>query len=459
MRWIRSGMLVFGANIADSLIVLLRNIVLARLLSVQDFGIAATFSILLTLMDAAQTAGLNRMIVQAPDAEEKRMLDSVHGIQVVLGLVTAIVLLAAAWPYAAAMKTGSLVWAYALMAVVPAARAFCNLDSFRQQRQGRFLATIVRQLVPQFVSLAAIWPAYLLMGDYRTMLIVIMAQQVALLVVTNFFATQRFAIRFDPEISGRAFRFGWPLFVNGLLMFFVTNGDRMIVSNRFGLTTLGWFSLAFMLTMMPTTMIARSLQTLMLPSMAKAQADPVRLQRQNDQLASLVMLIMVAFVGAMALLGEPILVHIFGEKFRPAEPFLVLLAIMQGIRLVRAVPALTAMAVAETKNPLYTNLLRGAAIPVAFGVALATGDIYWMLVTGIVGEVVSALAAGWIAQRMIGIGTRHYAISLCAALQLSGVIAGISLLHWHMVLLVPSLAVFLFVTRDFWLHARDLLRR
>lgn len=459
MRWVKSGMLVFGSNIIDAIIVLLRNILLARLLSVEDFGIAATFSIFVTLMDAAQTAGLNRIIVQAQDSQERRVLDSVHGIQVLLGLMTAVVILAVAWPYALALGTGGLVWAYVVLAAVPVIRAFCNLDSYRQQREGRFGPTVARQLIPQVASLAAVWPAFLWLGDYRAMLVSILVQQIVLLGVTNLTSAQPFAIRYDRQISARVFRFGWPLFVNALLMFFVANGDRMIVSNQFGLTALGWFSIAFMLTLMPTMMIARSLQTLMLPAMAKVQDNLPQLQRQNDLLASLVMLILVGFVGFFALFGELILVHIFGEKFRPAEPFLVLLAIMQGIRLVRAVPALTAMATAETKNPLYTNIVRGLAIPVALGVAVVTHNIYWMLVAGIAGEVFSALAAGWLAQRMVGIGMRHYLATLGAALLLCGAIAGAALLKWWWWLPLPAAIPFLLSTRSFWFHARELLRR
>jgi O-antigen/teichoic acid export membrane protein len=459
MRVIRSGALVFGANIADTTAVLLRNVVLARLLTVQDFGIAATFSIMMTLMDAAQNAGISRMIVQAPDAESTALQDGLHGVQFVLGLLTALLLALLSWPYALAMGTPEIVWAYALIALVPLLRGIGHLDPYRLQRQGRFGPAVTRQLVPQLASLLAIWPAYMWLHDYRVMLVVIFVQQVAVVLASHLGAKRLFRLSFDREIVARAFHFGWPLLLNGVLMFFVFNGDRMVVSHHFGLQTLGWFSAAVTMTLTPTLLVARSLQTLVLPSMARAQNDPTKLQRLNDQLVSMVMIIYVGFVAGIALFGEPVMSLVFGEKFRPAGPFLLLLAVMQGIRLVRAVPAITAMARAETKNPLYTNIIRGLFIPVALLVALITGDIYWMLATGIAGEAVAALASAWLARQMVGILARHFMIGFTAASLCVGAIVAIKLLDLPLWLMVPAVLPLIISARDFILHARELVGR
>lgn len=443
---IRSGILVFCGNILDSLIVLLRNILFARFLSVEEYGIAATLSIILTLMDPSQTTGLNRMVVQSREGDDVELLNGVHGIQLAFGICTTLVMLVLAWPYASAMGGQEALGSYLVLALIPILYGLGNQDLFRQQRQGKFLSTTVRQIIPQVVSLVLVWPAYLLTRDHRAVLIVIFAQVFVSVIISYIAAEHPFRPRFIEGISQRAYRFGLPLIINTIVMFVVVNGDRMIVSNQFGLSVLGWFSVAVMLTMMPTMLIARSLQTLFLPVLSAVQHDRALLQTRNDILVSMAMILFVGFVGGMALLGIFFIKLMFGAKFLPAVPFLTLLAMMHGIRLVRALPALAAMATAETKNPLYANLIRMVAIPVALGVAIVTRDIFWMLAAGIVGECVAALAAAWFGQRMVGINMRHFGISFGAAILFGAAIISVANFDYDLwVLLLPAVLFLLTV--------------
>jgi O-antigen/teichoic acid export membrane protein len=460
MALARSGSIVLAANIADMGASLVRNIVLARLLSVEQFGLAATFSILLTLLDAAQSVGINRMIVQDRDADDPAFLRSLHGVQAMLGVATCVLMFVLAWPYALAMNTPALVAAYAVLAVVPLMRGFTHLETFRMQREGRFVPGITRMLAAQLVGLAALVPAYFWLGDYRVMLVSILAQQIASVVLSHVVAGPRFAIGRDPAIWRRAFAFGWPLLLNGLLMFLVLNGDRIVVSNRFGPEMLGWFSAAFMLTLLPINLIAKSLQTVLLPAMARAQDAPERLQRQYELATSMTLLVAVGFVAGIAVLGPWAMTLLFGQKFAPAAPFLLLLAVMQSLRLARAVPAIAAMARAETRNPLYTNIVRALYIPVAFAVAVWTGDIYLMLVCGIVGEFVAAVAAAMLAQSMVRLRARGFQIRFLVSTLASAAIVLASLVSaWWSLAAIACLLLLLYQCRDFLLHSRDLLRR
>lgn len=444
---LRSGLLVFSSNVLDAVIVLLRNVLLARLLSVEEYGIIATLTIIFTLLDPSQTTGLNRLIVQSRE-EDTKLLDGVHGLQLAFGGVMAVLLLLLAWPYAMAMGGEHALGSYLALGLVPILYGCCNQDVYRHQRRGQFGSTVVRQLVPQLLGLAVLWPAFLLTHDHRTTLFVMFTQIIATILICNLTAEHPFRPRYTPEIAKRAYRFAGPLLLNTFVMFAVVNGDRIIASNQFGLTVLGWFSVAVMVTLMPTMLITRSMQTLLLPKLAEAQDDPALLQGRNDIVAAAVMFILVGFAAGMAVFGEWFVLAVFGEKYRPAVPLLVLLAVMNGARLVRAVPALTAMAKAETKNPLYANLVRVASMPIALVVAIVTRDIYWMLVAGIVGEIIAVLAAAWLGQRMVGVRAGRFNRSFLATMALAGTIAAVSSAGLSPWLLIPVTAIFLFAMRD-----------
>ncbi|WP_225206460.1 oligosaccharide flippase family protein [Novosphingobium huizhouense] len=424
---IRSGIVVFGSGATEAALLMLRNVVLARLLSVSDFGIAATFSILVVLMDVAQAAGVNRMIVQDRDGASEHVQASLHSVQALIGLVTTAVLLVVAWPFSHLMKTDDITWAYLLLAVVPLVRGFGHLDIFRLQREHRFGPAAVRQITPQLLSVLSVWPAYLALRDYRAALVAILVQQTTAVVASHVGVERRYRLGWDRAIAARAWKFGLPLILNGALLYLVTNGDRMLVANLFGLDALGWFSAAMLITLNPLLLVARTLQTLFLPIMARAQENRARLQALYEFVNDLCGVCVFGFVVAVALLGREIIILLYGQRYLAAVPLLLMLAIMQVIRLVRTVPALPAMAVAETANPLYTNLVRIGFIPLSLAAGWQTRDLHLMIGVGIVGEAIATYAAMALLQSKVRVGTRAVAIRFTRDLAALATLAGVIL--------------------------------
>jgi O-antigen/teichoic acid export membrane protein len=167
---------------------------------------------------------------------------------------------------------------------------------------------------------------------------------------------------------------------------------------------------------------------------------------------------MLLFVAGTALLGTPVLTLLFGHKYAPAAIYLVPLAVMQAIRVARVGPAIASMACAETRNPLYSNVVRALSIPAAFVVAHQTGNIFWMIACGIGGEVIAALVSAWLAWRRIGLASGHFLVTLAGALVLMGAIAGVSMLQMPYWLLLPATALFAFAIRDLLFSYRALFR-
>lgn len=438
MTIVRHSALIVASQIADAALTLGRNMLLARLLTLEQFGLVATFSILMMLVEATQNAGLDRMLVQIRDEVSVTIQATLQTAQLAMGIGSGLIILAISWPYSLVMGTHGIVVAYLVCAVLPVIRSLQNLDMFRLQRQDRFLPMIVRTLSAQIISLLAIWPLYLLFGDYRVAVGSILVFHSVSLAASLLGSERPLRFARDPEVLHRARTFGLPILLNGLFLFFVMNGDRLIVSNCFGHKVLGAFSAAALLAMTPTLVMARVVQTLFLPRMARAQDDQARLQALYDGASDGTIVLAVCFVLGTALLGVPVLLLLFGPKYAPAAPYLLLLVVMQSIRFVRAAPAVVAMARAETRNPLYANIVRGAFIPLAWGVAVATGSIYALILTGLIGEVVAAFSAAFFVRKMIGLEIGHFARSLLAALLIMAALLGHSLmgLPWWL-FLVP----------------------
>lgn len=423
---IRAGAMVLVANVVDVAAVLIRNIILARLLPVEQFGLAATFSILMTMIETFQNVGLNRLVVQDARSDDPAFVARLHGAQIAVGLTAAPLLAALAYPFALGMGTPRMTAAYLLLALVPLANAFVNLETFRMQRQGRFGPQVLRSLLSQPAGLLAIFPAYWWLGDHRAALVAIIAQQSTAMVLTHVNVRPTFRIAFDRSVMRSVAAFGWPLIVNGLLMFVILNGDRIIVLHRFGPAALGWFSAVVMLTLTPANLIVKSLQTMTLPTLSQAVGDRAAFQRTYDAGSSAAAIAAVSGVLGSLVFGHVVIALLFGSKFMPASALLAPLACMNALRLLRVMPAIAAMAHGETRNPLYANLVRALGVPAAVAAAALTGAIEPMIVAGIAAELAGAVTAGALAHRRAGISGAHYnrllllsALCVAAALAIS----------------------------------------
>src|SRR3954451_5343384 len=88
-------------SLAAKLLSLLSFVVLARLLSPKDYGIAALGNIFVILLNMLTQAGFSQALIQKPEVERED-LDTVFWIGLAIGAVLAICLCIAAWPISSA---------------------------------------------------------------------------------------------------------------------------------------------------------------------------------------------------------------------------------------------------------------------------------------------------------------------------------------------------------------------
>jgi O-antigen/teichoic acid export membrane protein len=388
---IKSGLFLTFFNGLAAVLGLVRNIMIARLLSVDDFGIASTFAMTMAFVDMSAYIGIDRLIIQAKDGQSERFQATLQSFQALRGLFGGAVLFLLATPLATLFGTPDALWAYRLMALIPVVRGLVNLDLFRFQRTRKFWPSIASETSAQVVStVIALGMAYA-GSDYRSMLFALIAQQVTSTVLSQVFAERRFHFLWDSHVIRQAIQFGWPLLLNGALMFGAFHGDRIIVGNQMGTTVLGWFSVAYMLTLTPSILLARVLQTLCLPVLSQHQDDEKRFETAAYVTAEAACLIGVSIALGNALIGGILIAGLFGAKHIMATSVLVPLAVMQAVRVAKTGPATIAIAKRQTTNPMWANTIRVAVLPIAYLTTLKGGSLELIVWLALAGEIAGLL--------------------------------------------------------------------
>lgn len=380
------------SNAASALMILARNVLIANLISVENFGIASTFALAATLVEAGTNIALDRLVVQDVRGGRRSFVSALHVVQVLRGIVGGVVLLAFGQGIASMMGVPQYGWAYQMLAIVPLIRGFTHLDVFRAQRRMRFVPHAAAQVIANAVALAAAWPLAAWLGDFRVMLAAVLIQQVALVAMSHAFVRSRYRLRWDAAVLRHSLRFGAPLMLNGVAMFLALQGDLFLVGTFLGMEVLGWFAVAFSLTLLPANILANTAQSLMLPGLSGTRHNAEWNARVGMTLGGTVLLALV-MVLAFITLGPVLIDLLFGARYASATEILPYLAVLQGIRLAKAGPAIISIARGETHDPLLANLARLLAIPCAFIWLAMGGGVFSVIAFAIIGECGALLCA------------------------------------------------------------------
>lgn len=366
-----------------------RNSLLARQLSKADFGIAATFALIILLFEFSAKMGVSQLVVRDGDGDEPEFIASAHVVLFVVGLASALCIASATGPLSILFGLSGQRWAILLLAAVPLMRGLEHLDARRFERQLRFAPSLLVETLPQVVTAMAAWPAAAWLGDYRAVLVLLLAKGAASCAGSHFVSRSPYRWRLNWNYVVRIGEFGWPLLINGFLMFGVLQGDQFLVASSYAMADLGPYAAAVALTMAPTFIFGRVFNSVMLPVLAKVQHDPVIFaQRYRKVLAVVTLFAVTAGVGAIVA-GEALMLLVYGPKYAGAGVLLGWLSAANAFRNVRIAPALAALAKGDSRNQMISNSGRALSLLPAAYFALTHQPLWTIACTGLLGEVLA----------------------------------------------------------------------
>ena len=387
MSSLRSGLFLMGGSGVGFVLRFLRNVLVARLISVEDYGIASTFMVAVSFIDMSTNLNIGQLMIQDRRGDDPDFVAATKGVEVARGILLSLFLLVCAGPIAALFSQSHLVWAYQVLAIIPAVKGFMHPDMQRLQRALRFAPILAGDVGMLGLTLILVWPLALWLGDYRIMLAVYVIETMTRVGISFLMAERPFRIGWAREVAVKSVQFAWPLTLSGLVTFAALQGDRIIVANRFGAEALGLFSAAMTMIMPPVSQASALARTFFLPLLAKVQDEAegfayrARFTLQATLCAGL--LTIVGFV----LAGPPVFLLVFGDRYADGIVFVGVLGIVFGMQLAKTGPNIVALSRGHTFNMLNSNLVRLAFLPLALWVAIRGGSAIEVVAVGALGQV------------------------------------------------------------------------
>jgi len=390
---IRSGVHILTGHGAGNVLNLVRNVFVARLLGPDDFGVAITFALTISAFQMATDIGAGKFLIQNEHGNEPQVQATIQALWVIRGLIIGGLLFVSGGMIANIFEIPETAWAYQTLAIVPIIQGLSHLDVSRIQRNFEFKHEVNLALISQLVSvIVAIWLSYML-ADYRSMLWAIVAQVVVYTVGSHLVAERRYQIAWSMDTVVPAMKFGWPLILNGLLLFVGSQGDRLLVGGLLSVRDLANYGTAVLLTGALSTLVIRVVSIIALPLLAEVRSEPAQFSKRYGLVGLIVSFLAVMLSIVVIHIGPDLVRLIFGSKFDVPDQLFVFLGLSAALWILQIWPTVGALALGDSLSLMIVNIVRFSGILLATILVMRGGGMIAVASAIAVGEFVGACTA------------------------------------------------------------------
>lgn len=324
-RSVRSGAVTLTAQVAKFLLIMLSNIVLARLLAPEDYGLMAMLATVTNLVNNFQDLGLSQATVQSSKINHKQV-STLFWINVVFGVAIALVF---------AALSPAIAWFYKeprLTAISVALSVGFILGGLRVQhqallrRQMRFSEIAAIDIISLIVSIGVAIVCAWYGSDYWSLVIM---QLVMGLIGT---VGSWMACSWRPGLPSRhsgirsMMAFGGHLTGFNILNYFIRNFDNVLIGWRWGAVELGLYAKAYQLLLLPIQQINTPIGNVALPALSRLQSDPERYKSYYYKGIRLMVALGMPLVAFLFVVADKAILVILGQQWVDTIPIFRLLA-------------------------------------------------------------------------------------------------------------------------------------
>jgi O-antigen/teichoic acid export membrane protein len=342
------------------------TIVLARILTPEDFGLLAVAMVVIAFVTLFQDLGLKQALVQRREIDDG-LLGMVFRATAAFGLAWFAALFLAAPLFARLYHNPDVVPVLRLLATlflvaplgaVPEALLLRGMD-FRRLFQADVLPAVVPGLVAIPLALAGLGVWALVWGALAGSL----ARTIALWSLVPW----RPRRRFEAGAWRQLHRFGGWVSLEALLGWTITYIDQAFAGHFLAAAQVGFYRMGVALSLLPATSLAQTLGRVLFPAFSRVQEDRGRFRHGFEKSLRMVALITVPLGVALAAYSDPLVPLLLGARWDPAT---------QVVRLLAVAGILSSLV--NIAPPLYQAMGRVDIMPKFFAVrALISVPAYW----------------------------------------------------------------------------------
>jgi PST family polysaccharide transporter len=341
---VQSGVIWNAFSVASTyLLGLVRSVIMARLLLAEDFGLFGMALTVVTGLSALTNIGLDISVINTKfkdDAELSKHLDTLWTIDLVRRLLLALLMLALARPAAKFYGEARVSELLLVLSVLPLLQGFQNIGLMIHRKGVNFKKIVWLELITNLLTAVA---TIALVLWTRNVWALVLSQLVAALIgvaLSYAFHPYRPRLRLEGVALKLALGFGKYAFLIGVLNYVMTMADNVLLGRLYSAAILGTYVIAYNLAVLPLHGVANAIVNVTFPAYAEIagggpalaensdRGDKARLERAFGRVFAASSTLLTFTTALLLLLGDEIVVFLYGSKWRAAGTILRILALL-----------------------------------------------------------------------------------------------------------------------------------
>ena len=328
---VRGGMWVFGLKIISRGLGFIRTIILARLLAPEDFGLLGIAMLAIATLETFSRTGFETALIQKKNNVEL-YLDTTWTVSAIRGIVLFLILFLSAPVVAKFFNSPQATLVIKVIAVSTLLSGFRNVGVLFFQKELEFNKQFVYELSAILVDLTvAITLAFMLRNVWALVWGGVAGNFVRLF-MSYILHPYRPHVRFYKAEFKELFGFGKWALGSSILIFLITQGDDIFVGKMLGVTILGFYQMAYLISNLPATEITHVISQVTFPAYSKLQDDIPKLREAYLNVLQLTVFLSFPIAGLIFVLAPDFTKIFLGEKWMPMVPAMQVLAIFGATR-------------------------------------------------------------------------------------------------------------------------------
>ncbi len=393
-KTIKGGLFLTITNVITQIFAIILNVILARLLLVEDFGIIALASTYLGFITLFTSIGFGSAVIHNNEAT-KDQISTLYWLNFILSIFSLFVVILTA-PLASTYYSEPLITPVILISSVSLILfPFFIIHQKLLERDLRYdLIGKIIVFATLISSVIAVCAAYMNYGVFALVAQMI-SMSVIKLVLTLYYSKwkPKFVFRLTEVKSMVWFALRYKT-AQGTL-YIERNIDYLILGKIFSPTILGYYSFSYNIMYTPVKRISNVFNDVLFPSLSKLKNNPKKIIQAYFQSKQLIAMVVFPIMVIVAFNAELIISYVFGDKWEEAIPILRILCFAGAFQSISQFGSAIFNSVGKPEKSISIAIIRSILTVVAIVVGSWYGILmvaYLLLATKILSWLIVLLA-------------------------------------------------------------------
>lgn len=386
----------FADNIFNQGITFLVGLVLARLLTPEEYGLIGIITIFIVLFNSIVDSGFSNALIRKTDVQDKDY-NTVFLTNMGISAILYLLLYAGAPAISRFFNQPQLIPLTRVMGVIVIINAFALIQrtilvkkvDFKTQAKVSVISSVISGGLGIGMALYG-FGVWSLAGQQISRQLL---NTVLLWAFSSWYPRLQFSVQSFKELFG----FGWKLLVSGILNTVWNEIYQVVIGKCYSAETLGQYTRAYQFSSIFSTNLTAIVQRVSYPVLSQIQDDKERLKFAYKKVIKVTMLVSFCCMLGLAAIARPMVLTLIGPQWLPSVPFLQILCLQMMLFPLHAINLNMLQVQGRSDLFLKLEIIKKviAVGPLLLGIFV---NIYWMLagsvLTGIISYYLNAYYSG-----------------------------------------------------------------